>query len=368
MEDSIKDIIKQFNIHGDFIDARAHGNGHINDTFAVTFSQAGTHLRYLLRRINDDVFAEPDKMMQNIVKVTGHIRNKLINENADDISRKVMTAVQTRDGHSFYKTGSGNYWTVFLFIENAHTCEFLADVNQAYEAAKMFGQFQQMLSDIPADSLHDTIVNFHDGPKRFADFQQAFSTDKYNRAACAKTEIEYLQQQAYIFDILPKLAQTGEIPLRITHNDTKINNIMFDSQTRRALCVVDLDTVMPGLSAYDFGDLVRTTVSPTEEDEPDISKIHINMPAFEALARGYLESAGSFLNDTEKQHLVLGGKMMTLIMATRFLTDYLQGDIYYKTHRPGHNLDRCRTQLQLLKCINRQEPEMTEIFEKFSKG
>jgi len=367
MSDSVRQIVQHFRVQGEFVDARPYGNGHINDTYLAEFDQGETTSRYLLRRINQYVFKKPGEVMENIALVTDHIRRKLRLTGCNEISRSVMTIIPTASDRLLLETESGEYWTMFLFIENTRTYQTLKSPEQAYQAANMFGRFQSMLADVPLRELHETIPHFHDGPKRFGDFRQALEDDSFDRADSAASQIRYLQQQAHIFDILPRLLKKGEIPLRVTHNDTKLNNLLFDADTDRAICVVDLDTTMPGLAAYDFGDLLRTTLSPTCEDETDISKICVRLPVFQALAKGYLDAASEFLTTAEKQHLITGGKMMTLIMATRFLTDYLHRDRYYKTDHPLHNLHRCAAQLRLLECINQQEREMTEILNEAAK-
>jgi len=250
MKTPIKEIIQKFQVYGDVVAAQGYGSGHINDTYAVQLNVAGTPVRYLLRRINHQIFKQPEQMMQNIVCVTNHLRSKLIQQGSEDISRRVMTVIPTRSGESFFHSDDGSYWTLYLFIENARTYEVLETPQQAYEAARMFGQFQRLLSDLPGEALFETIPQFHDGPKRYRDFETALKADACNRAHSASEEIAYLQTQAGIFDILPALVQQGKIPLRITHNDTKLNNVMFDATTDKALCVIDLDTVMPGLSLY----------------------------------------------------------------------------------------------------------------------
>ena len=356
---NLKNLFDNFQIDDDFLQAIPYGSGHINDTFAVD----ATNRRYIFQRINQNVFKNPPQLMDNIVRVTTHIRGKLQAQNADDIDRRVLTVVPARDGKDYYLDDDGNYWCVKLFIAGAKTYDVLENLDQAYEAAKAFGQFQNMLVDLPGPPLFETIPDFHNGPKRFQAFQNALQADVCNRAIIAKDDINFLQDNGWIFDVLPKLVNAGDIPIRITHNDTKINNVMIDDETNEGICVIDLDTVMPGLAHYDFGDIVRTTLTNAAEDEPDLSKIRLQMPRFEAVIKGYLSSAGKFLNTVEKQHLPLGGKMITLIMGTRFLTDYLNGDKYYKIHRDGHNLDRCRTQFELVKSIADHEEQMLKFVE-----
>jgi hypothetical protein len=361
MPDNIEPIARHFQIDGKFLSAKPYGSGHLNDTYLITFDCNGTVSRYIFQKINKNAFKNIPALMENIVRVTEHIRRKLEAENAGDISRRVLTVISTRDQSSYYQDIHQHYWRAYIFITNAQTYDVLESTNQACEAARMFGLFQKMLVDLPQPPLHETIANFHNGPSRLKAFQQALEADVCNRAKNAKSEIDFLTKHTTIFDVLPKLVEKNRIPVRTTHNDTKINNVMLDNQTNEGLCVIDLDTVMPGLSVYDFGDLVRTATNSTNEDERDLSKVFMDITRFKAVLRGYLSTAGDFLNDTERSQLVFGGKMITLIMGTRFLTDYLVGDTYYKIHRQQHNLDRCRTQFKLLTSIIKQEDEMNAL-------
>ncbi len=356
---AMKDILRHFEIHGEFLGSEPYGSGHINDTYAVRYDQGGAPMRYILQRINHSVFKRPAELMDNIRRVTEHIRAKLEADGASDISRRVMTLIHTHEGAPCYHDEKGQYWRVYVFIEKARTWDTLTKDDQAYQAARMFGWFQKMLADLPEPPLYETIPDFHNGPKRYAAFQEALAADAHNRAAGARTEIDFLNDQARVFDVLPDQVARGEIPWRSTHNDTKINNVMLDDATGQGVCVIDLDTVMPGLSLYDFGDIVRTSTSPAAEDERDLSKVQMRMPRFEALARGWVESTGDVMTPAERANLVLAGKMITLMIGTRFLTDHLAGDTYFKIHRENHNLDRARTQFRLVQSILEQEDAMT---------
>lgn len=366
MKQDIESIANQFQIDGVFLNAQFWGTGHVHDTYVVAHDQDGARVRSILQRINHDIFKDPPAMMENITRVTHHIREKLIAEGADDISRRVLTVISTRTGGSYYKDDNGNYWRVYVFIEGGKTFDTLQSPEQAYEVARMFGQFQRMLVDLPEPPLHETIADFHNGPKRFRDFQRALDADVCNRAKNAKEEIAFILKHAGIFDALPALVDKGKIPVRVTHNDTKINNVILDEKTGQGLCIIDLDTVMSGLALYDFGDMVRTATNPAEEDELDLSKVTMQMGVFEKLACGFLEETNEFLTIAEKQHLAFAGKLITFEQATRFLTDYLAGDTYYKVSRQHHNLDRCRTQLKLVQSIIQQEDEMNTLVHSFS--
>lgn len=355
---NIEQICKQFQSRGAFFKAEPFGSGYINDTYLVTHDDKDVRVRAILQRINHDVFKDPPAVMDNITRVTRHVSDKLRAEGADDVLRRVLTVVPARDGNSYYKDPDGNYWRQYVFIENGKTFDTPQSPRVVYVAAKMFGRFLRMLTDLPEPPLNETIVDFHNGPKRFQAFQNALKADPHNRAKNAKAETKFVLQHAPILDVLPGLVNSGEIPVRVTHNDTKINNVIFDDRTGEGLCIIDLDTVMPGLILYDFGDMVRTAACPALEDEQDLSKVAIQMDLFEALARGFLEETASFITAAEKQHLVFAGKMITFEQAARFLTDYLQGDTYYKTNYSEHNLTRCRTQLKLVQSITEQQEAM----------
>lgn len=364
MEYDVKSIFNNFQIEGKFLKAYPYGSGHINDTFAVK----ATDRRYIFQRINHNIFKDPPKLMNNIARVTEHIRKKMETQNTENIDREVLTVIPASDGNSYYIDNNDNYWRAYVFIENVKTYDVLENLDQAYQAAKAFGNFQKMLVDLPEPPLFETIPDFHNGPKRFRDFQKALKDDKLNRAISAKDQIKFLNDHSHILDVVPKLIDEGKIPVRITHNDTKINNVMIDDDTNEGVCVIDLDTVMPGSALYDYGDIVRTTVSSAQEDEADLSKIFVEMDRFESFTRGYLTSAGDFLNDYEKKYLVHSGQMITLIIGTRFLTDYIQGDIYFKTHKQGHNLQRCKAQFKRVISLIEHQDKLNDMIEKIDNS
>jgi Ser/Thr protein kinase RdoA (MazF antagonist) len=348
-------IVRQFHIAGDFVRAEPYGSGHINDTFCATFSQAGASGRYIVQRINHHVFKQPVALMANVARVTRHLAAKFAA--LPDSSRRTLTLVPARDGQAWHRDADGNYWRVYLFIEKARSHDAVRSPAQAFQGARAFGLFQQALADLPAPRLHDTIPDFHHTPKRFARFEQAVGADAVNRAKLAAPEIDFaLRHKAMTGALLD-----AGLPERVTHNDTKFNNVMLDDATGEGICVIDLDTVMPGLALYDFGDMVRTATSPTVEDERDLSKIVMQFPMFEALTRGYLEAAGDCLTPREKELLPLAGKLITFEIGLRFLTDFLEGDTYFKVHREGHNLDRARTQFKLVESIAQQEKAMQRL-------
>ena len=348
-------VAQQFEIDGKFAEAIPYGSGHINDTYRVTFHENGAPHNYILQRINHNIFKKPAALMENVQRVTAHLATQVAGE--PDSKRRALSLIPTHDGQAWHIDDENYFWRAYQFIEKARTYDAVESQEQAYQAARAFGRFQELLAGLPAPRLHDTIPDFHNTPKRIATFQAAIAADAVGRAALAAKEIEFALAHASIAAVL----QEANLPERVTHNDTKFNNVMLDDTTGEAICVIDLDTVMPGLAPYDFGDMVRTTTSPSVEDERDLSKVKMQFPMFEALVRGYLSSAGGFLTKREKELLAFSGKLITFEIGVRFLTDYLSGDTYFKVHREGHNLDRCRTQFKLVESIEQQEAEMSRL-------
>ncbi|HEU5072303.1 MAG TPA: aminoglycoside phosphotransferase family protein [Verrucomicrobiae bacterium] len=354
----LRAVAGQFTIHGEYVSAAPYGSGHINDTFCAVFQQAGVPVRYILQRINHHIFKRPAALMENVQRVTAHLARKVAGE--PDASRRVLTLIPARDGRAWHVDAAGNHWRAYLFIERARTYDAVESAEQAFKAARAFGEFQRQLADLPAPRLHDTIPDFHHTPKRFAALEKAIAADVAGRAQLARAEINF----ALAHQPMTRVLLDANLPERVTHNDTKFNNVMLDEATGEGICVIDLDTVMPGLALYDFGDMVRTTTSPAKEDERDLTKVAMQFPMFEALVRGYLAAAGGFLTPAEKQLLACAGKLITFEIGIRFLTDYLAGDVYFKVHRDGHNLDRCRTQFKLVESIAQQEDAMNKLVEK----
>ncbi len=357
-EAHIKTVGSAFCIHGDFVRAAPYGGGHINDTFAVEYLQGGVPIRYIFQRINHQIFKDPALLMDNISRVLMHSHERL--SDTEDASRRALTLIPSVKGQSYTVDDEGYYWRVYIFIEQATTYDVVENEKQAFEAARAFGNFQNLLVDIPGERLKETIPNFHDTPNRYCTLLSAIEADTENRAKNVKAEIDFVIKREPDTRIIVDGIHDGSIPERITHNDTKLNNVMIDDKTQEGICVIDLDTVMPGSALYDFGDLVRTSTSPALEDEQDLSKVFMRQTMFEALVRGYLSAAGEFLTARELELLPFSGKLITLEIGIRFLTDYLQGDTYFKTHREGHNLDRCRTQLKLVSSIEAQTEAMSK--------
>lgn len=357
-EDQLQDISKRFQIYGEILHAEPCKIGHINETYTATYAQGGTDVRYIHQKINRHVFRAPDEVMNNLMRVTNHIRTRLEGEGTKDITRKVLIVVPTRDGDSYFVNPDGDFWRTFVFIEGVESFESVESDQQAYEAGLAFGAFQNYLSDLPGERLHETIPNFHNSRARFEALQKAIRDDHVKRVKNAMPEIEFCLQNEAMVDIILSGLESGEIPERVTHNDTKFNNVMMDRDSGESMCVVDLDTVMPGSVLYDFGDMVRTTTSPTLEDERDLDRVIMQMSTFKQLVRGYLSTAGEFLTPKEKSLLPFSGKLIAFTIGLRFLTDYLSGDHYFRVHRPGHNLERARTQFKLVRSITEQEEEM----------
>ena len=365
----MRDLAGHFRLHGTLIKVERYGSGHINDTFLTTFDssergagvppasancgqggralladQASAQTRYIFQRINHDVFKNVPQLMENISRVTSHLASKAPGGDG----RRTLTIVPALGGAPYHKTEAGDFWRVYVFVEGARTYDAAETPRQAFEAARAFGSFQQALADLPGDRLHETIPNFHHTPLRLEALQLAAEADVMGRKKEVLAELDFAFQREPEVGRLLDLFHAGDIPERVTHNDTKLNNVMLDDKTGEGICVVDLDTVMPGLSLYDFGDLVRFGTATGAEDETDLAKVGVSLPVFEAIVQGYITGAGNILTDAEWDHLVFAGRLMTYEVGIRFLTDYLQGDIYFRSRRPGHNRDRARNQLRLV--------------------
>ena len=359
-QDKIRRIFDQFVHYGTYLLAVPYGTGHINDTMQITCDQGGARLHYILQRLNHHVFTQPEKLMENMARVTAHIQAK-IERKKQLWQKRTVELLRTAEGKTLVTDEDGNYFRCYVFIENARTYDILETEGQAYQAARAFGSFQNDLADLPAPRLHDTIVDFHNTPKRLARLEKAVKEDKCGRLKEVQKELDFIMARGTETGRLLDMSAQGLFPERITHNDTKLNNVLIDDMTGQGLAVIDLDTTMPGLVHYDFGDMVRTGTSPAAEDELDLDKVTMRFPMFEALLRGYLESANEFLTPSEKAELPFAGKLITLENGIRFLTDYLEGDVYFKIHRERHNLDRCRTQLKLVASIEEQFDAMRKL-------
>ncbi|MFM7182708.1 MAG: phosphotransferase enzyme family protein [Verrucomicrobiales bacterium] len=358
----LRQIAALFDLRADFIDGAPYGSGHINDTYCANFDQVGLRpLRYILQRINTNVFKTPVQLMENIARVTRHSLGRLIEEGNPEARRRTLTCIPGVDGQPYAVDATGNYWRVYPFIEHATGHDEIQSNEQAYEAAKAFGNFQKLAAGLGGERLHETIPHFHHTPKRLDALRAAIAADSANRAAEVKAEIAFVEARAADCSRITDLIASGVIPERVTHNDTKLNNVLLDNKTAEGVCVIDLDTTMPGSALYDFGDMVRTATPTTREDATDLNKLDLRLDRFEALVRGYLASAKSFLNAAELENLAFAGKLLTLECGIRFLTDYLSGDVYFKIKRPEHNLDRCRNQFAFVAAIEKRLPEMEKL-------
>jgi hypothetical protein len=355
--EQFNEIAAAFPCPGKYLGEKAYGSGHINDTFKAVYDVDGTEVHYIHQRVNHHIFKNVPALMDNIGQVTRHQRKKFEAAGAGDLDRRVLTLIPTADGKDFYQDKAGDFWRTYVFIEGAVGIDVVENTDQAFEAAKAFGEFQCQLADLPG-RLHDTIPNFHHTRSRYDTLMQAIEADEFNRAANVKADIEFVTTREGLVDTVLDLLASGDLPERVTHNDTKLNNVLIDVTTGKGKCVIDLDTVMPGSVLYDFGDMVRTTTNQAAEDETDLSKIGMDIDYFEALVNGYLETASGFLVPKEKELLPLSGKLITFEIGLRFLTDYLQGDTYFKTHREGQNIDRCRKQFKMVQSMEEQMEEM----------
>ena len=360
----VHEAIDGFKLPGELKECIPYGNGHINDTYRLTCETPEGIRRYILQRMSKSIFKKPVELMENVSGVTAWLRKKII-ENGGDPERETLTLVKSNDGLPYFVDSTGEYWRVYLFIEGATCYDAVKDDNDFYQSAVAFGHFQRLLADYPAETLHETIKDFHNTPDRLEKFKKAVAEDICGRAASVQKEIDFILEREELTHALYDLQLDGRLPLRVTHNDTKLNNIMIDDETGKAICVIDLDTVMPGLTANDFGDSIRFGASTALEDEQDLSKVSCDLHLFDVYARGFIEGCGGALTDLEIDMLPMGAILMTFENGIRFLTDHLEGDHYFHIHREGHNLDRCRTQLTLVKDMQEKLPQMNAIIQKY---
>lgn len=365
MERISKEIVPKFAIEGTLTEAVPYGSGHINDTVRLTCAlENGGQKRYILQRMNDGIFKNPVELMENVMNVTSFLRKKIV-ERGGDPERETLNVIRTVDGDNFLKDEDGDFWRMYIFIENATSFDIVRTPEDFYNSAVSFGNFQLLLQDYPAATLHETIPNFHNTVSRFADFKKAVEEDVCGRAKEVQDEIRFVMEREADTHVICDALANGEIPLRVTHNDTKLNNIMIDNETGKGICVIDLDTVMPGSALYDYGDSIRFGASTGAEDEKNLELITCDMGLFEIYTKGYVEGCGGSLTEKEIRMLPMGAKLMTLECGMRFLADYLQGDVYFKIHRPEHNLDRARTQFKLVADMEKKWDEMAGIVEKY---
>lgn len=355
---NIAEVVAHFKCDADIDSYKPYGSGHINDTFRLkNISLTGPD--YLLQRINHNIFTNVEKLTDNMRKVTEHLKNKINATGSGDPLKEVMTLIPTNSGQFFYKDSVGDYWRMFYFLGDTKSYDIVETEKQAYEGGKAFGKFQAMLSDIPAGQMYEVIPYFHNIQKRLQHLYEAVANDSSGRVASVAAELAIVEKYALPMQYFQQAEQVAELPIRVIHNDTKFNNVLLDSNDE-AQCVIDLETVMDGYVAYDFGDAIRTIINTTTEDEADLTKIHLNMPLFNAYVKGYLKEASSFITDAEVNSLIKGALLLPYMQAVRFLTDHINGDKYFKIKFTGHNLQRARAQFQLLKMIDENADAMNQ--------
>ncbi len=362
MEKKLSEVFGHFSCKGTFESGVPFGSGHIHDTYKVT-TEEKDQPNYILQRINTHIFRDVEELQNNIFQVTTHIRKKLAAIPGSDPDRETLTIIPARNGKLYHRDDEGKYWRVYLFIERHKSYDRVETPEQAYQGGRAIGRFEKLIAGLDPSGIYEVLPGFHDMELRLDNFHKALEKDPENRAAAIPEDIRFVLDRAEEMKTIKKLGQAGKIPLRITHNDTKFNNVLLD-ENDKSLCVIDLDTVMPGYIHYDFGDAIRTTANSSFEDETDLSKVFVRLDLYEAFARGFMEEVREELNDTEIDHLPFSARMLTFIIGLRFLTDYLDGDHYFKIHHPGHNLERARTQFKLVSSMEEHREEMEEIINK----
>ncbi len=354
MRIDLNEILNKFNIESTI---EEYGNGHINDTYLTNSPN------YILQRINTDIFTDPDKLMENIDNVTSFLRKK-IKAAGGNPARETLTVIKTDDGKNYYRYDDNNVFRVYNFVENTKSIENSITLENIYNAGVGFGNFQRMLDDFPVEKLYEIIKDFHNTPKRVEALKKAVEEDRAGRRKSVEAEIEFALENSDFAGIVVDETEKGNIPVRVTHNDTKINNILFDEKTEKAVCIIDLDTVMPGSALYDFGDALRMGGSTAAEDETNLDIVNFDADAFKSFAKGYCSQMREFLTPAEMEYLPMSVRLMTYECGIRFLTDYLNGDTYFKIHREHHNLDRARNQFKLVSDLKAKEGELKRIIEK----
>jgi len=339
----------------------AFGNGHIHDTYLIETSEKDKD-NFILQRLNTNVFRKIPELQNNIERITSHIRKKLSRINGSDLKRECLTLIPSGEGSSWITDQKGNPWRLYIYIRDHRSYDRVDSPGIAYEAGKAIGRFQSQLADLPGEPLYETIPSFHDLGKRLDYFSEVLKEDPVKRAEGSKREIEFIRRRSEEMMIIQRLGMSGRIPVRITHNDTKLNNVLFD-ENDKSICIIDLDTVMPGFFHSDFGDTIRTGANYAAEDERDLSLVRMDISLFRAFTEGYLSETKDILNPVEKEHLPMAPLVMTYEQAMRFLSDHIAGDIYYKIHHVNHNLERARAQIRLLESMEEQFGDMKKIVE-----
>ena len=361
-QEKIREIFSKFDVKDTLVDIAPYGDGHINDTYRVTCENS----KYTLQQLNHKVFKEPEHVMHNIRMVTEHLADKIRAQGGDPM-RETLNIIRTKDGNTHYFDGEQGFYRLFYFVDGAKSYPKVETPVHFYNAARAFGRFQKMLDDFPAGELYETIPNFHNTVSRFYDFLKAVGNDVAGRRAFIEKEIEFVLARRNVCSVVLDGIEDGSIPMRVTHNDTKYDNILIDDTTGEALCIIDLDTVMPGSMLYDYGDSLRFGTNNGLEDDKDRDNVFCRLDLFEEFTRGYLEELGGKLTEREIELMPLSGQLITFECGMRFLTDFLNGDVYFKVHRPNHNLDRARAQFKLVESMEEQYDEMMAIVNKYKE-
>ena len=356
----LRTIVEQFPFGGEIVLIEKTGSGLINSTYKLTSTDGNQDFKYILQQINTNVFRNPDELMSNIMNVTGFLRNKIAADGGNP-QRETLTFLYTKDNAPYYRDSQDRCWRAYAYIGGCYTCDSVDGPVKAERSGKAFGRFQSLLADYPIDNLFETIPDFHNTPVRFETFKNAVEADVCGRLKDVKAEVEFALSREKDASRLTDLLKEGKLPVRVTHNDTKINNVLFDNITNDAFCVIDLDTIMPGLFLYDFGDAIRAGGTTADENEKDLSKYSLSLELYEGFAKGFLSQAAKALTETEVENMAFSAKLMALECGIRFLTDYLSGDTYFKTEYPEHNLVRTRTQFKLVADVEKNLDKMNEI-------
>lgn len=356
----LKSVLEKFDIKGTLISVAPYGNGHINNSYLVVFSVDGKHKRYLLQKINSKLFDPVEKLMKNIELVTEFNRKKIV-ERGGDPDKESLTIIKTLDGNTFYKKSDNEYYRVYIFIENTIAHQTVTNPKDFYYSAIAFGNFNNLLAEFDASQLYEILPNFHNTKVRYKNFLTALEKDEFDRAKDCVKEIEFVKARESYYGKIVDMLESGEMPLKVTHNDTKLNNVLLDDKTGEPVAVIDLDTIMPGSICYDFGDSIRFGCNPCEEDEKDLSKVKFRLDLYKVYLDGFLEALGDRITEIEKQNLAFGSILMTIECGMRFLTDYLSGDTYFRTRYQGQNLYRARTQLKLVSDMEELLDEMNAL-------
>ena len=358
------DILSNFAINGEFISCEPYGSGLINRTYVAVYNEGGKRVRYIVQRINTNLFKNVDGLMNNIKIVTEFNRAEIVKRGGDP-NRESLTLVPTKSGGTYFRTEEGDCYRVYVFIENAKGYDVVEKPEHFYESAVAFGKFAMLLDRFDSSKLFEVLPDFHNTVKRFDNFKKSLEADKFNRAKDVKKEIEFALNREKITHTIVDLLASGKMPSRVTHNDTKLNNVLIDTRTDKAVSVIDLDTMMPGSICYDFGDSIRFGCNPCLEDTPETEKVVFNMPLFETYTKGYLSVFGDTITDIERKNLPMGAILMTYECGIRFLTDYLDGDVYFRKTREGQNIDRTRSQFKLVSDMEKRYDEMLSAVEKY---